>query len=207
MVQLSHLYMTTGKTIALTVWTLCRPCDFTAFTYDVKWHTVCHSFPSEEQASFNFMAAVTICSDFGALKNKVRHCFHCFPIYVPWSDGTGCHDLSFLILNFKPAFSFSSFTLIKRLFMSASKTFTDFYISIIILKFWTTFGSALYIPYNFYFMDVIALHISLSIVFIIFWFFSVSLQLFMHCNMCLIWLSLFMMKILQKYLVMSILIS
>ena len=91
--------------------------------------------------------------------------------------------------------------------MSASKILADFYISIIILKFWTTFGSALYIPYNFYFMDVIALHISLSIVFIIFWFFSVSLQLFMHCNMCLIWLSLFMMKILQKYLVMSILIS
>ena len=23
-------------------------------------------------------------------------CFHCFPIYLPWSDGTGCHDLSFL---------------------------------------------------------------------------------------------------------------
>ena len=39
------------------------------------------------------MAAVTICSDFGAQKNKVWHCFHCFPIYFPWSDGTGCHDL------------------------------------------------------------------------------------------------------------------
>ena len=42
------------------------------------------------------MAAVTICSDFGAQKNKVWHCFHCFPIYFPWSDGTGCHDLRFL---------------------------------------------------------------------------------------------------------------
>ena len=36
------------------------------------------------------MAAVTICSDFGAQKNKVSHCLHCFPIYLPWSDGTGC---------------------------------------------------------------------------------------------------------------------
>ena len=27
------------------------------------------------------MAAVTICSDFGAQKNKVSHYFHCFPIY------------------------------------------------------------------------------------------------------------------------------
>ena len=42
------------------------------------------------------MAAITICSDFGAPQNKVWHCFHCFPIYLPWSDGTRCHDLSFL---------------------------------------------------------------------------------------------------------------
>ena len=27
---------------------------------------------------------------------KVCHCFHCFPIYLPWNDGTRCHDLSFL---------------------------------------------------------------------------------------------------------------
>ena len=26
------------------------------------------------------MAAVTICSDFGAPKNKVYHCFHCFTL-------------------------------------------------------------------------------------------------------------------------------
>ena len=29
-------------------------------------------------------------------KKIVWHCFHCFPIYFPWSDGTGCHDLRFL---------------------------------------------------------------------------------------------------------------
>ena len=46
--------------------------------------------------SFNFMAAVSICNDFGAQENKVWHCFQCFPIYLPWSDGTGCHDLCFL---------------------------------------------------------------------------------------------------------------
>ena len=34
------------------------------------------------------MAAITICSDFGAQKNKV---WHCFPIYFPWRDGTRCH--------------------------------------------------------------------------------------------------------------------
>ena len=45
-------------------------------------------------------AAVTICSDFGAPQNKVSHCFHCFLIYLPWSDGTGCHNLSFLNVEF-----------------------------------------------------------------------------------------------------------
>ena len=25
----------------------------------------------------------------------VSQCFHCFPIYLSWSDGTRCHDLSF----------------------------------------------------------------------------------------------------------------
>ena len=37
---------------------------------------------------------------------------------LPVSDGTGCHDLSFRILSFRPAFSLSSFVLIKRLFSS-----------------------------------------------------------------------------------------
>ena len=41
------------------------------------------------------MAAVTICSDFGAQKNKVCHCFHCFPVYSPWSDATRCQRSSF----------------------------------------------------------------------------------------------------------------
>ena len=36
-----------------------------------------------ETVSFNFMAAVTICSDFGDQKNEVSHCFHCFSIYLP----------------------------------------------------------------------------------------------------------------------------
>ena len=63
------------------------------------------------------MATVTICSDFGAPKNKVWHCFH---IYFPWSDGTGCHELRFLNVSYKPTFSLSSFTFIKRLFSSSS---------------------------------------------------------------------------------------
>ena len=63
-----------------------------------------HNFSSKEQASFNFMAAVTICSDFGAPKNKVCHCFHCFPICLPWSDRTRIHDLSCLNVEFLAKF-------------------------------------------------------------------------------------------------------
>ena len=44
----------------------------------------------------NFMAAVTICIYFGAQEKKVCHCFHCFPISLLWSDGTICHNRSFL---------------------------------------------------------------------------------------------------------------
>ena len=40
-----------------------------------------HSFSSKEEASFNFVAAVTIHSDFGAQENKICHCFH-FPLSI-----------------------------------------------------------------------------------------------------------------------------
>ena len=54
----------------------------------------------KEQASFNFMAAVTICSDFGAQENKICHCFHFFPIYLPRSDvGLGLRNSSHPLPN------------------------------------------------------------------------------------------------------------
>ena len=64
------------------------------------------------------MAGVTIWSDFGAQENKVCHCLHCFPIYLPRSDETRCHDLSFKCWVLSQFFSLSSFTFIQRLFIS-----------------------------------------------------------------------------------------
>ena len=46
------------------------------------------------------MVAVTICGNFGVQENKASHCFHCLPIYLPWTDGTGCHDISFLNISY-----------------------------------------------------------------------------------------------------------
>jgi hypothetical protein len=40
------------------------------------------------------MAAITICSDFGVPKNKVTHCFHCFPIDLPEVVGLDAHFLN-----------------------------------------------------------------------------------------------------------------
>ena len=51
--------------------------------------------------------------------NKINcHCFYFFPIYLPWSNGNRCHNLSLLNVEFKPAFSLFTFTL-KRLFGSS----------------------------------------------------------------------------------------
>ena len=75
----------------------CWQTDFSAFQYVAY---ICHSFSSKKQASFNFMATVTIFSDFGDQENKICHFFHLFPIYLPQSDGTGCHDISFLNVEF-----------------------------------------------------------------------------------------------------------
>ena len=44
--------------------------------------------------------------------------FHIFPIYLPWSNGTRCL-IVFWMLSFKPTFSLSSFTFINRLFSSS----------------------------------------------------------------------------------------
>ena len=63
MVQLSYLYMPTGNTIALTIQTFVSKVMFLLFNILAM---VVISFSSKEQVPFNFMAAVTIHSDFRA---------------------------------------------------------------------------------------------------------------------------------------------
>ena len=82
MFQLSHPHMTTGKTIALNRQTFVSKVMSLLFNM-LSMFAIVFFFFFKDQASFNFMAAVTICSDFGTQENKVCHCFHCFPIYLP----------------------------------------------------------------------------------------------------------------------------
>ena len=85
--------MTTGKTKALTRWNFVGKVMSLLFNMPSR---LVIAFPlRSKQASFNFMVAITICSDFGAQKCKVPHCFHWFPICLPWIDRTGCHHFFF----------------------------------------------------------------------------------------------------------------
>ena len=70
--------------------------------------------------SFNFMAAVTICSDIGAPKNKVDTVSTVSPSISHEVMGPDAMILFLWMLSFKPVFSLSYFTFIKRLFSSSS---------------------------------------------------------------------------------------
>ena len=118
MVQFSHPYTTAGNTIALTRWTIVG--KVMSLLFDVLSRFVIAFLPRSKRLWISWLqspSAVIL----EPPKIKVCHYFHCFPIYLPWSDGTGCHDLSF-----KPTVSLSSFTFIKRLHQKALEFFFTF---------------------------------------------------------------------------------
>ena len=67
MVQLLHRYITTGKTIALTTWNFVG--KVMSLLFNMLSKLVIAFLP--RKVSFNFMAAITICRDFGAPQNKI----------------------------------------------------------------------------------------------------------------------------------------
>ena len=92
-VQLSHPYMATGKTIALTRQTFVG--KVMSLLFNVLSRLVITFLPRSKRLLISWLqspSAVIL----EPPQNKVSHCFHYFPIYLPWSNGTGCHDLSFL---------------------------------------------------------------------------------------------------------------
>ena len=85
--------MTTGKTMGLSSWTFVGKVMSLLFNMLSRFVIV---FLPRSKCLWIFVAAATICSDFGDQENKVCHCFHCFTIYLPWSDGTGWSSSSVL---------------------------------------------------------------------------------------------------------------
>ena len=79
-VQLSHPYMTTGKTIALTRWTFVD--KVMSLLFNMLSRLVITFLPRSKHLLISWLqspSAVILEHP----QNKVCHCFHCFPIYFP----------------------------------------------------------------------------------------------------------------------------
>ena len=91
-VQLSHPYMTTGKTIALTRWTLVG--KVMSLLLNILSRLVITFLPRSKCLLISWLKSPSpVILEPPKIKSDT---FHCFPIYFPWSDGTRCHDLHFL---------------------------------------------------------------------------------------------------------------
>ena len=95
MIQFSHPYMTTGTTVALTRRTFVG--KVMSLLFNMLSRFVITFLPRSKHLLILWLqspSAVIL----EPPQNKI--CFHCFPIYLPWSDRTGCHDLNFLNIEF-----------------------------------------------------------------------------------------------------------
>ena len=90
-VQLLYPYMTIGKTIAFSRQTFGKGMSL---LFNMLSRLVITFLPRSKHLLISWLqspSAVIL-----EPPKIVYHCFHCFPIYFPWSDVTGCHDLRFL---------------------------------------------------------------------------------------------------------------
>ena len=92
-VQLSYPYTTTRRTIALARRTYVG--KVMSLLFNTLSKLVIAFLPRSKCLLISWRQSPSAV-DFGAPKNKVSHCFYCFSIYLPLSDGTRCHDLGFL---------------------------------------------------------------------------------------------------------------
>ena len=118
-VQLSHPCMTIGKTIALTRRTFAG--KVMSQFFNMLSMLVITFLPRSKCLLISWLQSLSAVI-LEPPQNKVSHCFHCVPIYLPWSDGTRCHDLSFLNVEFEANF----FTLIFHFHQEAFQFFFIF---------------------------------------------------------------------------------
>ena len=115
-VQLSHPYMTTGKTIALTRQTIFG--KVMPLISNMLSRLATTFLPRSKHLLISWLqspSAVIL-----PLKKIVCHRFHCFPSICHEVMGPDVMILAFWVLSFKPNFSLPSFTFIKRLLNSSS---------------------------------------------------------------------------------------
>ena len=95
-VQLSHPYMATGTTTALTRQTSVG--KVTSLLFNMLSRLVIAFLPRSKHLLISWLqspSAVIL-----EPKRIVSHCFNCSSIYLLWSDGTGCHRSLFLNAEF-----------------------------------------------------------------------------------------------------------
>ena len=123
-VQISYPCMTSGKTIASTIWTFVGK-EMSLLLNSLSMFAIVF-LPRSKCLLISWLQSLsTVILGPKKIKSVTASTF--FPFYFPWSDGTRCHDLSFLTLSFKPGFSLCSFTFIKRLFSSSSLSAIEWY--------------------------------------------------------------------------------
>ena len=96
-VQLPYPLMTTGKTIALTRWTFVG--KMMSLLFNMMSRLVIAFLPRSKRLVISWLWS-PLAVILEPKKIKVCYCFHCFLIYLPWSDGPRCHDLCFLNVEF-----------------------------------------------------------------------------------------------------------
>ena len=96
MVQLSHTYMSTGKTIAFIRQTFVS--KIMSLFLNMLSGLVMAFLPRSKHLLISWLQSPSA----EILEPQIIKSlsFHCFPIYLSWSDGTRCHDLSFLNVDF-----------------------------------------------------------------------------------------------------------
>ena len=92
-VQLSHPYMTTGKTIVLTRWTFVG--KVMSLLFNMLSRLVIAFLPRSNCLLISWLQAPS-----AVILEPPKIKSHCFPIYFPWNDGTRCHDLTYLNVEF-----------------------------------------------------------------------------------------------------------
>ena len=96
MVQVSHSYVTTWKTIAWTIWIFVS--KVMSLLLNMLSRFVLVFLPRSKWLLISWWQSLsTVILE--AKKKKNCHCFHIFPFYLPWSDGTRCHNLSCLVVS------------------------------------------------------------------------------------------------------------
>ena len=99
-VKLSHPYMTPGKTTALTVWTFVSKAM--SLFLNMLSRLIMAFLPKRKHLFISQLQSLS--SVILEPKKILCHHFHFFPFYLPWRDGTGCHDLSLLNVEFQTSF-------------------------------------------------------------------------------------------------------